>query len=314
VGWGYGSKEVKEHTASGWLFGSDTNVEDGQTRVAIVAEPLDGEDGIEIVTREVADGFVALRAAPGFIGSQTENALVNAMVIIPFAERVEATLDEGQIGKPGAAGRPLPEFKSPEETFNFTIELRALDGAVNHTDTQRSKQVGEGFTELRTLVGDDKPRSPKLRRGSLERIYDRARRRCGETDFERHQPARKAIHDGRDPKGHPEDVELGEVGVPDMVDMIGLKDVERFYGGTGAEYRRWSQRFRRTEFIVCRRTGRRFLKMASNSGSANGNGRPENIVGNGACADVEFREEALHAVNQILQGIVVTVPGADAAK
>jgi len=143
-------RKSKNTIASGRLFGYDANVKDGQKRIAIVAEPLDGKDGIEIVTRKVTDRCRTWNATPSLVGRQATNTLVDPILVVRVTKVVHAALDEYEIERPAVAGDALPEFKRSEESFAFTVELRPLDRAMIDADTQRKQQLGKGFAELLT--------------------------------------------------------------------------------------------------------------------------------------------------------------------
>ena len=256
------ASESKNTLASGGLFGFDANVEDGQMRIAIVAVTMYGEDRGELVTGEVANGFGALRAAPRFIGSQTADALMNTFAIVPVAEVVEATLDEREVERPLTARDMLPEFECSEKPFALSVELWPFDGAVNDADAKGAKQVGKGFTELRTTVGDGESRRAELRHGQRKHFHHGFRGGRGRADLEREQPAREPIENGRYPEGHPEHVDLGEVGVPDVIEVRGFENVERFRDGLGLGRRfRRGFRSRRRGIIISSRAA---IRRAAN--------------------------------------------------
>lgn len=175
----------KNTLALGGLWRYDANDEDVQVGIAVVVEPLDCGDGVEVVAREIADGRGVLDAAPRFVRSQPMDALMDTVFVVPAAEGFEAALDEGYIRKPSTACGPLPNLECSEKPLDLTVELRMLGGAANDVDAHRANQFSEGFTELRTLVGDGETRYAKQRHGRPEHFQNGICRRRRGTDFER---------------------------------------------------------------------------------------------------------------------------------
>jgi len=238
-----------------------------------------------------------LPAGECFLRHSDSQGAVWPMAVVPIRKVIQPALD-GR-GAHSRQREPLPLLETFEESLHPAVQKWTSDARSHMADSLPPHRFSELFSELRSIVSDDGFRSAMPGGGAAHQRDHIPCARRSSVHFQSQNLARKSVKYGRDEKGEPQNTNLRDVGMPNVIGLLRFQQVMRLDA---------SGFFHRGSCFSRRLSRFRFPQHPLDAGPADLNSSAQQVPGHGAGSEFRFRAEPSQFLRRPAYGVIHAIP------